>query len=69
MDRRWVGPGGYEIIPAVRAGRQVLRLRRHGWLVADCVTVAQVAGYVDLAELCEVVPLHSAVTDCHISVT
>ncbi|MFI6502124.1 transposase [Nonomuraea typhae] len=57
MDRRWVGPHGYEIVPAVRAGRQVLRIRKHGWLIADCVSVAEVAGHVDLADLCEVIAL------------
>jgi len=55
MDRRWVGSDGFEVVPVVRAGRQVLRVRRHGWLVADCVSVAEVARHVDLAELCEVI--------------
>ncbi|MEV0594522.1 transposase [Nonomuraea cavernae] len=57
MDRRWVGTDGIEVIPMVRAGRQVLRVRRHGGLVADCVSVAEVARLVDLADLCEVVEL------------
>ncbi|MFI6321217.1 transposase [Nonomuraea sp. NPDC050556] len=57
MDRRWVGPGGYEVLPALRAGRQVLRVRRNGWLVADCTSVAEVARLVDLADLCEVITL------------
>ncbi|MEU8244741.1 transposase [Nonomuraea sp. NPDC048916] len=57
MDRRWVGTDGLEVIPAWRAGRQVLRVRRHGWLVADCVSVAEVARHVDLADLCEVIDL------------
>ncbi|MEW9553969.1 transposase [Nonomuraea sp. NPDC050783] len=57
MERRWVGPGGYEVVGALRAGRQVLRVRRHGWLVADCSSVAEVARHVDLADLCEVVVL------------
>ncbi|NRQ34614.1 transposase [Nonomuraea sp. NN258] len=57
MDRRWVGVDGYEVVPLVRAGRQVLRVRRHGWLIADCVSVAEVARHVDLADLCEVVRL------------
>ncbi|MDF5751916.1 hypothetical protein [Spongiactinospora sp. TRM90649] len=57
MERRWVGPDGYEITGAVRAGRPVLRLRRNGHLVADCLSVAQVARYVDLADLCEIIPL------------
>ncbi|UBU14028.1 transposase [Nonomuraea gerenzanensis] len=57
MDRRWVGLDGYEVVVAVRAGRQVLRVRRNGWLVADCTSVAEVARHVDLADLCEVVEL------------
>lgn len=57
MDRRWVGPGGYEVLPALRAGRQVLRIRRNGWLVADCTSVEEVARHIDLADLCEVVRL------------
>lgn len=57
MDRRWVGTGGYEVVPARRAGRQVLRVRRHGRLVADCVSVADVARHVDLADLCEIITL------------
>ncbi|MDA0636104.1 transposase [Nonomuraea sp. MCN248] len=57
MDRRWVGSDGYEIVLAVRAGRQVLRVRRDGRLVADCASVAEVARHVDLADLCEVVTL------------
>ena len=57
MDSRWVGPDGYEIVPAYRHGRQVLRVRRHGHVVADCLSVEEVARYVDLADLCEVIPL------------
>jgi hypothetical protein len=57
MDRRWVGLDGYEVVGVLRAGRQVLRVRRHGWLVADCVSVAEVAEHVDLADLCEVIDL------------
>ncbi|MCP2362566.1 hypothetical protein HD597_009586 [Nonomuraea thailandensis] len=55
MDRRWVGLDGYEVVGAVRGGRQVLRVRRNGWLVADCTSVAEVARHVDLADLCEVI--------------
>ncbi|MEV0386248.1 transposase [Nonomuraea sp. NPDC050643] len=55
MDRRWVGLDGYEVVGAVRAGRQVLRVRRNGRMVADCTSVAEVARHVDLADLCEVV--------------
>ncbi|GLW99607.1 hypothetical protein Misp02_36940 [Microtetraspora sp. NBRC 16547] len=54
-----MGPHGYEIVPATRDGRQVLRVRRHGHPVADCRSVEEVARYVDLADLCEVIPLPS----------
>ncbi|TDE60343.1 transposase [Nonomuraea mesophila] len=57
MDRRWIGLDGYEVLPAIRAGRQVLRVRRHGCVIADCTSVAQVARLIDLAELCEVIEL------------
>jgi hypothetical protein len=59
MDRRWVGSDGCEIVLAMRGGRQVLRVRRGGRLVADCVTVEEVARHVDLAELCEVIAFPS----------
>ncbi|MFC4118256.1 transposase [Nonomuraea zeae] len=55
MDRRWVGLDGYEVVGVLRAGRQVLRVRRHGGTVADCTSVAEVARHVDLADLCEVI--------------
>ena len=45
-------------MPAVRAGRQVLRIRRNGWLIADCLSPAEVGTYVDLADLCEVIVIH-----------
>ncbi|WP_199536857.1 hypothetical protein [Spongiactinospora gelatinilytica] len=57
VERHWVGPDGLQITGAVRAGRQVLRLRRNGRIVADCRSVEEVARYVDLADLCEVIPL------------
>ncbi|MEV0623050.1 transposase [Nonomuraea sp. NPDC050404] len=57
MDRRWVGLDGLEVVGAVRAGRQVLRVRRNGWVIADCTSVAEVARHVDLADLCEVIEL------------
>jgi hypothetical protein len=57
MDRRWVGLDGFEVVGVLRAGRQVLRVRRHGWVVADCISVAEVAQHVDLADLCEVIEL------------
>jgi hypothetical protein len=60
MERRWVGIDGYEVVPAMRDGRQVLQVRRHGRPVADCHSVAEVARYVDLADLCEVVTLRPA---------
>ncbi len=61
MDVRWVGPDGYEVVPGMLAGRQVLRVRRYGLPVADCHSVDEVARLVDLAELCEVVTLRPAV--------
>ncbi|MEV6041052.1 transposase [Nonomuraea sp. NPDC052116] len=57
MDRRWVGLDGYEVVGVVHGGRQLLRVRRHGWVVADCTSVAEVARHVDLADLCEVIEL------------
>ncbi|KAB8190663.1 transposase [Nonomuraea phyllanthi] len=57
MERRWVGLDGYEVVGVVRGGRQVLRVRRHGRVVADCTSVAEVAGHLDLADLCEVIDL------------
>jgi hypothetical protein len=57
MGRRWVGPDGYEIVPADHDGRQVLRVLRDGRVVADCRSVDDVARIVDLADLCEVIPL------------
>lgn len=60
MERRWVGTEGYEVVPGMRHGRQVLQVRRYGRPVADCHSVAEVARYVDLADLCEVVTLRPA---------
>lgn len=57
MRSRWIGPDGYEIVPARIGGRQVLRVQRYGDFVADCLSVEEVAQYVDLADLCEVIPL------------
>ncbi|MEU7893415.1 transposase [Nonomuraea sp. NPDC049152] len=65
MDRRWVGPEGLEIIPATRAGQQVLRIRRNGWVVADCFSVEAVAMHVDLADLCEVVEFGARTSSRH----
>ncbi|WP_433352559.1 transposase [Microtetraspora malaysiensis] len=56
MQRRWVGPDGYEIVPAIRDGRQVLQVWRDGLPLADCRSVEEVARHVDLADLCEVIP-------------
>ncbi|MFC4588663.1 transposase [Sphaerisporangium corydalis] len=55
METRWVGPDGYEITPATRGDRQVLRLRRHGELVVDCFSIDELRQFVNLAELCEVI--------------
>ncbi|GAA3708112.1 hypothetical protein GCM10022224_087020 [Nonomuraea antimicrobica] len=52
-----MGLDGYDVVGAVRAGRQVLRVRRNGRVVADCTSVSEVARHVDLADLCEVVEL------------
>lgn len=60
MDVRWVGTDGYEVVPGMRDGRQVLRVLRYGRPVADCHSVAEVARHVDLADLCEVVTLRPA---------
>ncbi|GAA4213354.1 MULTISPECIES: transposase [Microbispora] len=68
MDRRWVGPDGYEIVPAYRRDRQVLRVRRHGRLVADCLSVEEVARFVDLADLCEVIALPERAGDTRTAV-
>jgi hypothetical protein len=57
MGRRWVGPDGYEIVSANPDGRQVLRVLRNGRIVADCRSVEDVARIVDLADLCEVIPM------------
>ncbi len=50
-----MGPDGYEITAATRGDHQVLRLRRHGELVADCFSVDELRRFVDLADLCEVI--------------
>ncbi|TDD57294.1 transposase [Nonomuraea terrae] len=65
MERRWMGLDGYEVVAAVLAGRQVLRVRRNGRVVADCMSVAEVARHVDLADLCEVIdfPVRRAIDE------
>lgn len=55
MDRRWVGPDGFEVVPC--DGGRVLRVQRYGRIVADCRSVEAVARFVDLADLCEVIAL------------
>ncbi|WP_424530496.1 transposase [Sphaerisporangium viridialbum] len=57
---RWVGGNGYEIEPIRLDGRTLLRVRQHGILVAYCRSVAELAKYVDLDELVELVSLPSA---------
>ncbi|WP_030457004.1 hypothetical protein [Herbidospora cretacea] len=57
MRSRWVGPDGYAIVPGLFGDRQVLRVERHGHHLADCFSVDEVARFVDLADLCEVVSL------------
>ena len=52
-----VTPDGWRVEPVVvqvslsRPGRQVLRVKRGRYWVADCRSVAEVAKHVDLAEL------------------
>ena len=52
-----VAPGGYKVEQIVlqrdmrRPGRPFLRVTRLGYWIDDCASVAQVARYVDLAEL------------------
>ena len=67
MGRRWVGPDGYEIVPAYRRDRQVLRVRHNGHVIADCLSVDEVARYVDLADLCEVIPLPGRTGGVHMA--
>jgi hypothetical protein len=57
---RWVGAGGYEVEAIVLDGRQLLRIRQHGYLVAYCRTIAETAQYVDLADLVEVIDIPGA---------
>ncbi|GLX96068.1 transposase [Herbidospora galbida] len=52
-----MGPDGYAIVPGLFGDRQVLRVERHGRHLADCFSVDEVARFVDLADLCEVVSL------------
>ncbi|GAA0438219.1 hypothetical protein Acor_62340 [Acrocarpospora corrugata] len=58
-----MGPDGYDIVPALLDGRQVLRVRKNGQVIADCLSVEAVARHVDLADLCEVIPLPRRVAD------
>ncbi|GII32911.1 hypothetical protein [Planotetraspora mira] len=51
----WVGVNGFEVEAIVLDGRQRLRVKQHGYLVAYCATVCEVARHVDLADLVEVV--------------
>ncbi|RCG32006.1 transposase [Sphaerisporangium album] len=53
----WVGSGHFTIDRIVLNGRQVLRIRQYGFLVAYARSVADVARHVDLADLVEVVSL------------
>ncbi|MFC4531893.1 transposase [Sphaerisporangium dianthi] len=57
---RWVGGQGYEVEPIRLDGRTLLRVRQYGVLVAYCRSVAEVASYVDLDELVELVVMPQA---------
>jgi hypothetical protein len=52
-----IGPGGVRVERILlqrhlnRPAREMLRVRRDSYLVADCATVAEVAQLVDLATL------------------
>ena len=52
-----VAPGGYRVEQIVlqrnlrRPGRAYLQVTRLGYWIDDCATVAEVARYIDLAEL------------------
>ena len=52
-----VTPDGWRIEPVVvqvslaRRGRQMLRVKRGRYCIADCRSAAEVASHVDLAEL------------------
>ena len=66
-----VSPDGYRLEPIMvqrslsRPTRQMLRVRRGTYLVADCRTVAEVAELVDLALLVpEQQTRNSGVHDC-----
>ncbi|GAA0386210.1 hypothetical protein GCM10009530_41490 [Microbispora corallina] len=61
--RKWVGVNGYEVDCVVLDGRGLLRVRHLGYHVGFCASVAEVARYVDLADLVEVVELPPVGTD------
>ncbi|RCG30561.1 transposase [Sphaerisporangium album] len=54
---RWVGAAGHEVEAVRLNGRSLLRVSQYGYVVAYCRSVAEVAGYVDLGDLVEVVTL------------
>jgi hypothetical protein len=56
---RWVGGNGYEVEAIKLNVRATLRVRQHGFLVAYCRSIAEVARHVDLEELVELIVLPS----------
>jgi hypothetical protein len=54
---KWVGPGRIEVERIRLNGRQVLRVRKHGFIVTYARSIAELARHVDLADLVEVVAL------------
>ncbi|MGW4644546.1 transposase [Sphaerisporangium sp. NPDC004334] len=57
MKPRWVGPDKVEIEHIVLNGRELLRVRKYGFLVAYAGSVRELQAHVDLADLVEVVTL------------
>lgn len=59
---RWVGGRGFEVEAIRLDGHTLLRVRQHGFLVAYCRSIAEVARYVDLDDLVELIVLPSTGT-------
>ncbi|MEO3812166.1 transposase [Sphaerisporangium sp. B11E5] len=54
---RWVGGDGFEVEAIRLDGHTLLRVRQYGFLVAYCRSIAEVARYVRLDDLVELVTL------------
>ncbi|MFC6080893.1 transposase [Sphaerisporangium aureirubrum] len=53
----WVGPEQLTVELIRLNGRPVLRVRKHGYHLAYCRNVAELATHVDLADLVELIML------------